>query len=120
MEYLLKGFHVLHDPLTNFARNVRRHLPPPSVRVTGAEETQEEGPLAPTIHNAEDPGASVLCPEPGDDCSGEEILSPGEIVWPKYGRTFCPAQIVSHCSNIKKCCSGLKDRTSVLKMVWGG
>ena len=75
---------------------------PSSVSVPGAEEKkQEEEPVAPTVHNAEDPGAGDLCPESDYDSTGDKILGPGEIVWPKYGRIFCPAQIVSHCNNIK-------------------
>lgn len=61
---------------------------PPSVSVP---DEQEEEPAPPAVHDMEDTGGSDLSSE-----SDDENLAPGEIVWAKYGKTFYPAQIVSH------------------------
>lgn len=59
-------------------------------------DEQEEEPAPPAVHDEEDTGGSDLSSE-SDSEDDDENLAPGEVVWAKYGKTWYPAQIVSHC-----------------------
>lgn len=66
---------------------------PASVSVDEPETAEDD---IPPVQDSDDEGASDISSSSDDD-SSEESISPGDIVWAKYGRVWYPAKIVSSC-----------------------